>query len=192
MQTLISYQLKSTNIFSADELKKGVVLVLLHARRIPPHVGMIIDKTYQSLTIKGHELSVSLDALLRTINHKDKEVIFIKIKKHPTFSDEYLKEHFVSNILQFDKVEENGATCLHPIRLFFEEAYSLNTENVNYVFDLIEEINKNNMVDAVFFKNIQADIIELPVYNQRDINEGICKATIEAQEIKNRIKGEIK
>jgi hypothetical protein len=192
MQTITSYQLKATGNFSADDLQKGVVLVLLHAKRIPPHVGLIIGKTYQSLTIKGHELNVSLDALLRTIEQKNKEAVFIKLKKHSTFSDEYLREHFIAILMQYKKVAEGEATCLHPIRLFFEEIYSLDVSNAHYVFDVIEMLKSNNMIEQVMFKNIESNDIDLPIYNIDDINDGIRKANIEAEEIKNKIKGEIK
>lgn len=192
MQTETTFHLKSTDSFAPEYLHKGVVLVLLHAKRIPPHVGLIIDKTYQSLTIKGRELNVPVDALLRTISQKEKEVVFIKIKKHPTFSDNYLKEYFTANILQYKKVEEGGATCLHPIRSFFEEAYLINTDGVNYVFDLIHELQKNGKIEGVCFNNIPEKFVELPVYTKDDIYEGIRKANIEAEEIKNKIKGEVK
>jgi hypothetical protein len=59
-----------TVAFNQLHSKKNAWLVLLHAKRVPPHVGLMVDGVYNSLTIKGHELDVTFDALLKTIKQK--------------------------------------------------------------------------------------------------------------------------
>jgi hypothetical protein len=57
-------------------LTKGTWLVILHASRIPPHVGLMIDGNYNSLTIKERELNVSSEVLLKTISQKRLKLYF--------------------------------------------------------------------------------------------------------------------
>lgn len=192
MQTLTTYRLRSDKTVALNETMKAPCLVLLHAKRIPPHVGMAIGNVYQSLTIKGHELNVPVDVLLRNISRKNIQAVFLKIRKHPTFSNEYLREHFISDIKQFEKVSEAKVTCLHPVKLFFEEAYAVDMQKVNYVFDLIEVLKEHDLIQEILFKNIHSEEVELPVYTAEDIDKGIREALAEAHKIKNSIKGEIK
>ena len=65
-----AYSLTLSNEFNANELSKNSWLVILHASRTPPHIGLMIDGNYNSLTIKGHELNVNLTVLLKTIQQK--------------------------------------------------------------------------------------------------------------------------
>ena len=66
-------------------LHKDIWLVVLHANRIPPHIGLMINGNYNSLTIKGHELNVSSEALLKIISQKKIEKCFYKNKKESCF-----------------------------------------------------------------------------------------------------------
>ena len=75
------HELYITQSFYANAVKKGIYLVLLHANRVPPHIGMMIDNEYHSLTIKGQELSISGNALLKNIGLRKIPTVFIKIKK---------------------------------------------------------------------------------------------------------------
>lgn len=104
-------------------LSKGTWLVLLHASRIPPHIGLMINGNYNSLTIKERELNVKLEALLKIISQKKIETLFVKIIKHQVFSEEFQLLTFQEQPKQFTVVKENEATCLSPIKLFFEEFY---------------------------------------------------------------------
>ena len=65
-----------TSAFNAASLNKDSWLVILHANRIPPHIGLLINGNYNSLTIKGHELNVSIEALLKTISQKKNRECF--------------------------------------------------------------------------------------------------------------------
>lgn len=69
-----------TSTFRAAALNKDSLLVILHANRIPPHIGLLINGNYNSLTIKGHELNVNIEALLKTISQKKIESVFIELK----------------------------------------------------------------------------------------------------------------
>ena len=102
------YSITLSDIASSEKLSQNSWLVVLHASRKPPHIGMLINGTYHSLTIKGHETNVSLPVLLKTIQQKKIETVFVKLKKHPVFSYDYQNEIFQWQIKQFKKVNPNG------------------------------------------------------------------------------------
>ncbi|HXB40087.1 MAG TPA: hypothetical protein VNZ49_06060 [Bacteroidia bacterium] len=159
-----------------EEIKKGIYLVLLHANRVPPHIGMMMDNAYHSLSVKGQEINISGDVLMKNISVRKIPTVFIEIKKHPVFSNNHLSESFIELVKQFDKVNTNGNTCLSPVKLFFDEYYALEKANVNLVFDLLNEIQKNNFGIAAFGVNLsplKENIFYLQPYDQRDLQKQI-------------------
>lgn len=187
MQALATYTLKINKPFVADDLQKGLYLVIVHANRIPPHIGIIADKTYHSLTIKGQEINVPVEVLVRNKLQRKIASVFIKLKKHPVFSDNYLKEHFISNVLQFNKVEVGKATCLSPIKLFFEENFDVDTRNVQYIFELLPQLEAKGLIETVSALFIDEKSFQLPYYNMEQLNKGIDAAQQEAHTIKKAI-----
>ena len=124
------YTLSVSEPFKEELLLKNTWLVILHASRTPPHIGILIDGNYNSLTIKGHELDINITILLKTIQQKKIETLFIQLKKHPVFSTDYQKEICQYYIKQFTQVKVNEASCLSPIKLFLQKLPKL------YLLDL--------------------------------------------------------
>ena len=74
------YKIKVSGNSDLQELSKNTWIVILHASRIPPHVGILIDGSYNSLTIKGHELNISLPVLLKTSQQKKLKRFLFNLK----------------------------------------------------------------------------------------------------------------
>ena len=180
---MISNTIHITKEFEPNEMKKGVYLVLLNANQIPPHLGLLIDNMYHSLTIKGQELNINGNVLLKNIALRKMAAIFIKLKKHPVFSTNFMSETFIEQVKLFDKVNEDANTCMSPVRLFFEEFYAIPKENVKLIFDLLYALKENDFVDSVYGTNIETkeNIFYLQTYNQADLKNQIKK---EVQKIK--------
>lgn len=70
------YTLTISDSFSSEQLLKSTCLVILHASRTPPHIGILVDGNYNSLTIKGHELNVDITVLLKTIQQKNRNTFY--------------------------------------------------------------------------------------------------------------------
>jgi len=160
----------------AGQVKRGIYLVLLHANRVPPHIGMMIDHTYHSLSIKGREVNVSGDALLKNISLRKIPAVFVEIEKHPVFSDSHLSESFAEQVMSFDKVNTEGNTCLSPVRLFFEEFYAIDKRKISLVFDLLRELAENQYSRNAFGAHLGAlkeNIFYLQPYNRRDLEKQI-------------------
>ncbi len=171
------YTLTVSKEFIPSELYKHSWIVVLHASRIPPHVGVLIDGNYNSLTIKGHELNVGIDILLKTIQQKKIEALFIQLKKHPVFSADYQKEICQHYIKQFTQVKPDDATCLSPVKLFLQEFYALELNDKELLFELTERLKQNNYVSDVIGINVheklEEDLFSLPMYTNEELQKVI-------------------
>ena len=190
MQITNPYQLTINKQFNENDLLKGVYIAVIHATRTPPHIGLIINGKYNSLTIKGQDIDVSVAALIKNTTQRQIPSLFIKIRPHSTFSDTYLKEHFITNIQQFPKVAVAMATCLSPVKLFFEEVYNVSMDTINYLFELIPRLDSEGLVESVSALFVDEKKYQLPVYTSAEINEGIEQAnefskTVTAKNIKS-------
>jgi hypothetical protein len=185
MRAQNKYKINISRSVTENDLVNGIFLSIIHAKRIPPHIGMIINNCYHSLTIKGQEINQRPEILIKNSRIRQIPSLFIKIKSHPIFSSDYLNEHFISNVGQFQKVEAGKTTCLSPVKLFFEETYNLSMSGINYVFDLLPLLEKNGLIENITSMNIEGDEFQLPVYSFDEINTGIDKAMAEIREIKD-------
>jgi hypothetical protein len=166
-------------------LSSGCTLVVLHATRIPPHIGLIADDHYSSLTIKGRDIEVKFSALLKNINQRNIPVLFLHLKAHPIFSAAYLKEHFSTNVMRFEKVENHVATCLSPVKLFFEEVYDLSMREVECLHELVPLLEKENLLQGISSLNLPTENYQLPLYTVEDVEREIRRAKHEITKINN-------
>jgi hypothetical protein len=168
--------------FNEDELSHGVYIVVMHATRIPPHIGLIIDKHYHSLTIKGRDINTPIRALIKNIELRKLPALFIKIKPHVTFSNAYMREHFILNIQEFQRVDKDVATCLSPIKLFFEQVYEVRMQDIHFLFELLPRLFADDLVEFTTTLFVDEDGYELPVYTQEELDIEIENAR---KEIRN-------
>ena len=161
--------------FGESDYAKDAWLVLLHAKRTPPHVGLLINGIYNSLTIKGQELDVALEVLLKTISQRKIETVFIKLKQHPVFSRDYQLDILREIIKRSGPVKQFENTCLSPVKIFFREFYAIDLLEEELLFDFIARLNNNKFLDhftACYFES-QDSVLEVPFYSAEDLNERI-------------------
>ncbi|MCW3083911.1 MAG: hypothetical protein JWP12_1277 [Bacteroidetes bacterium] len=158
-------------------------IVIVHASRIPPHIGIIADQAYHSLSIKGQELNVPVAAFIRNTTLRKIPCLFIRINAHPVYDAAHLKAHFISSVQQFSKVAVGSATCLSPVKLFFEETYKLNLQEVHSIFELIPKLEAEGLIGATSSLFIPGERFQLPTYSMEEINKGIAQAEKEAKAI---------
>lgn len=167
--TLSVLQLHDKELFS-----KNTWIVILHASRIPPHVGILVEGSYNSLTIKGQELNIPIVVLLKTIQHKKIETLFIQLKKHPVFSPDYQKEIAQHYIKQYTQVKANEASCLSPVKLFLQEFYALPLNLNEVLFELVERLKRNAYIQhTIGYYISETNEFSLPVYSNEQLQSVI-------------------
>lgn len=160
---------------AASDLLKQTWMVILHAKRVPPHIGLMMAGLYHSLTIKGHELDVSAEALLKTIHQRKINALFLRLIPHPVFSTSYQSDIFREQIKQFAVVKQNEATCLDPVKLFLEEFYALTKRPDEMLFELIKRTADNKYIQSVSALNMELTPqgFALPFYTKEVLNSRI-------------------
>lgn len=173
IQEKVSYKIIVNKSFNEPELLKGLYIAVIHATRIPPHIGMVIDKKYHSLSIKGQDINTSVAALIKNSTIRKIPSLFVKIKSHPTFSGVYLREHFITNIQNFNRVDIGIATCLSPLKLFFEEVYNIPMGDINYLYELLPALESSGLIESITSLNVDPENYQLPIYSDKEINAEI-------------------
>jgi hypothetical protein len=139
----------------------------------------MIDDQYHSLAIKGRELNVRAEVLLKNISVRKIASVFIRIEKHPVFSNDHLSDCFVEEVKQFERVGGEN-TCLSPVKLFFNEFYAIRKESIELVFDLLEALEKNHFMVESFGANLgslKGNNFYLQPYNRQDLDKQIREET---------------
>lgn len=173
------YTLFIDHAFDEAKLQEGVYLVILHAIRVPPHIGLIAGGHYYSLSIKGQELDVPVAALVRNVMLRKIPALFIRIGS----GKDELREEAVAAVRRFPKVEAGKSTCLSPVKLFFEKNYRMPAGDVKYIFELLPKLDAQGLTGAISSLHIAEGAFQLPFYTMDEINVGIAKAEQEAGEI---------
>lgn len=179
IEEITSYKVVINQSFKEEDLDKGVYIAVIHATRIPPHIGLVVDKKYHSLSIKGQDINIPVSALVKNSMIRKIPSLFIKIKPHTTFSAHYLSEHFITNVQQFPRVDIGVATCLSPIKLFFEETYGLEMKEVNYLYELLPVLQSEGLIEEISALFVEKENYQLPFYTNQEINSGIDQVRAE-------------
>jgi hypothetical protein len=162
------------NSFNTAAIQNGVWLAILHAQRIPPHIGIIFSGKYNSLTIKENEFNINSELIFKTIEQKKIKSLFLKVNPHPVFSIDHQSDIFHEHLKKFPSVKQNESTCLTPIKLFFEEFYAIPNQKDELLFEFIQKLNDQKYIEYASSCQVSLhDGIELPYYSAEELNNRI-------------------
>jgi hypothetical protein len=172
-----TYILPTITAGKFTDLEKGVFLVVLHAGRIPPHIGLVADGLYHSLSIKGRDLNVPLEVLTKSVLQRKIPSLFIQIKTGSELLPEVLGAAFQTDVQRYHRVDIGVATCLSPLKHFFARTWKLDLTQVNYLYQLLPLLEKQELLGCSYGWNMEALLQEgsfrLPYYTMTEINKGI-------------------
>jgi hypothetical protein len=167
------------------DLRKDLYILLLDALRMPPHIGIILQNKYHSLTLKGSEPDVDTSVLLRTIQQKKTECIFLKIKPHPVYSLDYLSGILREILKKYPEIKAGETTCLSPVSDFFEEFYAVQKIESDIVFSFLNKLNANGFILEAYLVNLTSNSngVSIPFYDAEDLKQTIQKALQQKQHV---------
>ena len=102
--------------------------------------------------------------------------LILKIKENNTSSEIILKSLELA-VEKHQQVKVGGASCLAPLKSFFEEVYSLNIKNVNFIFDLIPLLESEKLIEAYHSIGFKDTSITINGYTQAEIDQEILRAS---------------
>jgi hypothetical protein len=162
--------------YNESALKKGLYLAILHSQRVPPHIGLMFEGQYHSLTIKGREFNIPLNVLEKTIAQKKIATYFVKVTEHPVFSIQHQEEIFKEILMKFENVKQFQASCLSPIKLFFNEFYAANSKEDQLFFEFMQVLNENHFLkNFTSLEMANCNEMTLPYYTLEELNARITE-----------------
>lgn len=173
-----------SNLLQANEaiLLNDVFLVLLYAKKIPPHLLVSVNGKIFTLGVKGASVDGELAPLLKLIRKKKIETIFIRLVLPPLFTLGQLQNEIRSCTLAYPRADIGIATCLTPIKDFCHSVYDTELKNVNLIFDLLPKLEKRNALHGCYHLNMEkyltGNSFSLNLYEVNDVYEAIRKSTL--------------
>lgn len=139
-----------------DQYRNDVLLWVIHADKIPPHIGLSFENKFYSLKANGVDRGVDLSSLETVINDREIQTLIYVLNRKPID----LEDSFSS----FEKTIPGQITCLEPIKL------ALGYDNADKIHHLLNELKENNEVQACIGLNISKDFEGIPMYDISDIH----------------------
>ena len=142
-------KLENIQPISRGFLKHGTFIVLLHTDKIPPHLALICNGRYYSLTSDENQVGISLNGIWRAAVSKAIQTLFIEVDSE--CSETLLDELFS----KYDHAIPGKLTCLQPLKEYFNEHHLLPIHDVDFVFHLINRLEEYNMLGRTFQLNME-------------------------------------
>lgn len=167
-------------VHSAQDVKTGTWLVLMHVQRVPPHVGLLIEGNYNSLTVKGAECNVSMEVVLKTIRQKKIAAVLLRVTPHPVFSRAYQLELLQHHVQVCNRVGHDQNTCLTPVKEFFAELYGIPLLSDELLPGFLDRLHSHGFVEGMvpFNFTAEAGLLKLPSYTYDELQQRIREARL--------------
>lgn len=154
---------QSESLLKDSRLGKGLFLCVLHANKIPPHLGLICDGLFYSSKANGKDEGVPINHVLQIIRKQNITVLFFELNKK-LVSPSDVASHFESVPTN---IGEN-MTCLTPIKELLDAPKS-----VEHIGDLMNYLEHSHLVLARITLHLPKQFSGIPYYTLVDINKRI-------------------
>jgi len=167
------YHIKCSESLDDKTVASGLWIVLYHADRIPPHLMLISEGKYYSLSVKGNHLGEPIEPMLRYARSKKHKLVFyqVQLPSEITFTEEFLLSFFK----RYEAPEAGKVTCLFPIREFLEALSPKGFVHAAFVFELFALLEKYGFAGPHAHLNMDKELqdqhaLKLPIYSRFDID----------------------
>ena len=134
------------------------LLWIVHANKIPPHIGISVDGYFFSLKVRGKDEFLPTVKLLKILNSKKILTIAIELK-----SDIFL-DVVANKYKQFHWAQNLDSSCLVPIKELL-----LPDERIERLKDLLDILEEKKVLNKVFGLNLDGTYKGIPHYTTEQI-----------------------
>lgn len=163
-----------------EELYRGVYLLILNARTIPPHLCLTVSGKVYGITTKGPTFDKDVNIYLNYIKKHKLESVFVKLKLPLVYSDKEMLNSVRRVVKAYPRVDVGAATCLSPIKQFMHSAYKTEVHDVHLIFDLLPKLQKQNIIEGYYQMNLEDAMFKgellMKRYSVFEVNEAVIKA----------------
>ncbi len=166
---MYSLEVPSWKSFAADEFDYGIYLWVLHADKVPPHIGISRNGLYFSLKVSGKDEAIPVRKVMQLLDKKAVPSLIIKTSENSIlFKDlslvfnKYTKAGIPDDYIQ----SVSKLTCLTPItEIYFSEPKDL------ILSELLNLLNEAGVMETIYGTNLSPDFKGIPRYERKDIEK---------------------
>jgi hypothetical protein len=177
------YFLKVEPLISPEELGGGLWLVMAGVDTIPPHIALISDGLYYSVSAKKVDTGTPLQNFLKAISRKTIPTLFVAIKSpapalpmregEVKVGKSLLMGGLKGDFESYPTLGNGDHSCLWPVRDFFAKSYSEKYGKGEFVFELLKMAQEDNLIVECRSLFTSSSRSTLPKYSHLEIREKI-------------------
>lgn len=175
-----AYEIASIEKAKLDDLQEGVYLILLNPHQVPPHLLMSVGGKVFSISTKGVELDKPIEVYWKLIHKYNFTALYVQLELPEFFTLDQLQERIRTITSGFPNVSVSGVSCLMPLKSFYQETYQVENNQIQLVFDLLDEMKRNKHAKQFLHTNLEKEIKEgkflMERYSVFEVNEAIHKS----------------
>jgi hypothetical protein len=167
-----SFSLKANPLQSEEWLYSGLWLALVAVNETPPHIALVCEGKYYSLSARKVDNGTPAERFIHAIKRKHVSALFVGIENNNVIG----KDEDLQNIYrELQPLSNTETTCLSPIKQFFATSYSLQFLYINYVFELLALAEQQGLLKECvsLLHDSNSNLITLPKYTMEQIRNKI-------------------
>lgn len=150
----LAYNSITTDMENVD--RYALCLWVLHADKIPPHIGVSSNNEFYSLKVNGKDEKVPVQSLLNTIKRKQIPTLCFEVDQRAYDLESIFEKYAVAVAGQ--------TTCLAPIKELLEY------DSVEKVSELIDQLDSDGRIRKVTELFLPKGFTGIPKYELVDIH----------------------
>jgi len=164
-------------------LATGVHIILFNPTTPPPHLLILVYGAVYSLAVSGPRVNWALSELLTMLLKREIPTLCISLDEPKSLmvKDSSVKEYMHDLTVVHPGVRANEASCLFPIMEFCKTVYNIDISKVRVIFDLLDQLEKENVVHKRWHVNMSERIkngeFQIARYGEDEVNQMIQNLT---------------
>ncbi|GAB5418574.1 MAG: hypothetical protein Crog4KO_03310 [Crocinitomicaceae bacterium] len=136
----------------------NIFLWVIHANKIPPHLGISVGSKFYSLKANGKDDGIAVHKILPILSRKNIATVFYEIQKTAVcLSVEAVFAKFQATV-------PGKVTCLEPLKTIFD------CKNAAWLKELLSNLEDRGHIEKALGWQLPEDFKGIPNYNPKDIH----------------------
>jgi hypothetical protein len=158
---------KLSNVVPFPGADKNKTYLLLISPESIPHLCIIHNGLYYSLTYKECENAKDFNQYLQFLLRAKRKMLFVEIDR--------IAENPWNVFKKYEKLAGSGLTCLQPVKETI-----LENSKAEFVFELIQELQNAERITQVYQMNMEPDFKDQNSFNLREYTKDSIFTYIQA------------
>lgn len=158
-QLTLDRQIIKVESLQEVDFANSYVLWVIHADKIPPHIGISAENRFFSLKSNGKDENLKIDRIESVLRKKSIPVLLYSIKK------EAVTEAPTDVFSKYQKTISGKITCLEPLKAIFDD------KQATIVKELLRNLESKDLIMDCFGWQLPTGFVEIPDYDITDIHQ---------------------